>query len=483
MLVANASHDVQPSPGEDSLLWTGSYSIVLKKKKKPVPVTVNLTTKVFELSRKNYSETFEFDEIASCAVAPYEEIAEKSRCLKGSKDRLALESDVCLQLVLYPSKNNSRRCRRVVTLLVGTHTDYEDNLNEAKLLQDKFSSLIHIGHANSKPVLIILNPKSGKGQSIKIFERKVRPLLEDCNVKYHMLVTKYPNHASEFIESNADLASSYSAIVTLSGDGLLFEVLNGFANLLDRSDCTQIPIPLSIIPGGSGNGLAHSINHIYLNGNKSCNQIFDCTFHVIKGKPTDMDIVRVTTLNKVYYSFLSFGWGLMADVDIESERLRCIGEPRFAFWSIYRSVVLKKYGGTLSYLPIEKSGPAIPPIASALDESWVVEKGHFVLVYAAYQRYLNSSVKFAPDSKLDDKTIYLLYIKEGVSTCQVIQFLLALEEGAHVKLPYVHFVPVRAFRLEPQNSTDIMTVDGEQIECSVVQAEVVPRMVSILLRA
>ena len=239
---------------------------------------------------------------------------------------------------------------------------------------------------------------------------------------------------------------------------------------------------VGIIPGGSGNGLAHSINSIYLDGNKSSNQIFDCTFHVIKGKPIKMDIVRISTPNKVYYSFLSFGWGLMADVDIQSERLRCLGEPRFALWSIYRSFALKKYGGTLSYLHVDKANAPIPPLDCPVNESWVVERGNFVLVYAAYQKYLNSSVKFAPDAKLDDETIYLLFIKEGVSSCQVIQFLLALDEGGHVKMPFVHFLPVRAFRLEPNNTTDIMTIDGEQIECSPVQAQVIPRMASILLR-
>ena len=241
---------------------------------------------------------------------------------------------------------------------------------------------------------------------------------------------------------------------------------------------------LGIIPGGSGNGLVHTINNIYLDGNISSNNIFDSTFHVIKGKPTEMDIVRFTTSsNKVYYSFLSFGWGLLSDVDIESEGLRCLGESRFAIWSIYRSFTLKKYSGTLSYLHADKVSVSIPPLGCSLNESWVVEQGKFVMVYAAYQKFLNSTCKFAPDSKLDDQTIYLLFIKEGVSSCQVIQFLLSLEDGSHVKLPFVNFIPVRAFRLEPDKSSDIMTLDGELIECSAVQGEIYPKLASILMRS
>lgn len=211
--------------------------------------------------------------------------------------------------------------------------------------------------------------------------------------------------------------------------------------------------------------------------------------HVIKGQPMAMDLVRITTPIKAYLSFLSFGWGLMADVDIESERLRCIGEPRFAIWSIYRSLALRTYRGTLSYLPAGSSDdlvlPLDSPISSAADSPWVVESGDFVLVYAAYQRYLNSSVFFAPSSTLDDQTIYLLFLKAGVSSCQVIQFLLALEDGSHSRLPFVSFIPVRAFRLEPatERGGSIMTIDGEQIACSPVQAQVVTKAASILLRS
>lgn len=41
---------------------------------------------------------------------------------------------------------------------------------------------------------------------------------------------------------------------------------------------------------------------------------------------------------QVAFSFLSFGWGLLADIDIESERLRMIGSPRFTIWSMARLI-------------------------------------------------------------------------------------------------------------------------------------------------
>lgn len=51
------------------------------------------------------------------------------------------------------------------------------------------------------------------------------------------------------------------------------------------------------------------------------------------------------------FSFLSIGWGLISDIDIESECLRMIGYQRFALWSFHRLISLKTYHGTVSYLP------------------------------------------------------------------------------------------------------------------------------------
>jgi len=41
---------------------------------------------------------------------------------------------------------------------------------------------------------------------------------------------------------------------------------------------------------------------------------------------------------QIMFSFLSVGWGLISDIDIESERLRAIGGQRFTLWSIARLI-------------------------------------------------------------------------------------------------------------------------------------------------
>ncbi|XP_014817665.1 PREDICTED: sphingosine kinase 2-like [Calidris pugnax] len=81
------------------------------------------------------------------------------------------------------------------------------------------------------------------------------------------------------------------------------------------------------------------------------------------GPPSPLDLVSVTTASGTrVFSFLSVAWGLVADVDIESERLRRLGPARFALGTVTRLLALHTYRGRLSYLPA-----APPRSATAAD--------------------------------------------------------------------------------------------------------------------
>lgn len=60
------------------------------------------------------------------------------------------------------------------------------------------------------------------------------------------------------------------------------------------------------------------------------------TLGVAKGRISPLDLMLVETPKGALYSFLTVGWGIMADIDIESERLRAIGEIRFTLWAFWR---------------------------------------------------------------------------------------------------------------------------------------------------
>ena len=99
-----------------------------------------------------------------------------------------------------------------------------------------------------KKVLFIINPASGAGNAINVFEKKVVPVLNSSQINFEVVVTSRQGSAFKFLKNlDQDEIFKWSGIVVVSGDGLLFEVFN---SLMNRPDWKRvIKIPVGIIPG------------------------------------------------------------------------------------------------------------------------------------------------------------------------------------------------------------------------------------------
>ena len=125
-------------------------------------------------------------------------------------------------------------------------------------------------------------------------------------------------------------------------------------------------------------------------------------------------------------------------------------------------------------------GCSVDPIENSND--WVVIQDEFVMVYASHLTHLNSSCFYAPLAKPNDGIIWLVVINGNVARTQILQFLLAMENGSHVDLPFVHVIPVKAFMLEPYMNQGKLTVDGELIDCGPIHAQIMPSVARIMTR-
>jgi diacylglycerol kinase family enzyme len=78
---------------------------------------------------------------------------------------------------------------------------------------------------------------------------------------------------------------------------------------------------MAVIPAGTGNAMARSL------------QLPDAvaaTLNLLKGQPRPLDLMSVRQEGEpLVWSFLLFMWGLIADIDIESEKYRWAGDARF----------------------------------------------------------------------------------------------------------------------------------------------------------
>ncbi|XP_062976405.1 sphingosine kinase 1 [Elgaria multicarinata webbii] len=381
-------------------------------------------------------------------------------------------------------------------------------------------------------VMVLLNPQSGSGRALNLFKSQVQPMLTEANIGFTLFITKKKNHAWDLVKE--ENMSRWDAVVAMAGDGLLYEVING---LMERPDWKSvIQKPLCILPGGSGNALAASLNHYARQGCYSKELLLmNCTYFLCKGLHAPMDLVSLHTASgKRLFSFLSFGWGFVSDVDIASERFRKLGSARFTVGTFQLLTTLQVYKGRLSYLPAEErsptagslspteeqscssaqdarqgcfgkgkspvhilppSGPPLPSEGSVLEDSllvpfeqpvpkhWTVApEEEFVSIIGIHQSHLGADLVLAPTAKLYDDAIHLFYVSAGVSRMAMVRFFLAMDKGNHLSLnsPYLHYVPVEAFRLEPLEPKGFMTVDGEVLACEPVQGQIHRRLAHVI---
>ena len=130
---------------------------------------------------------------------------------------------------------------------------------------------------------------------------------------------EYKLHAKDIAK---DMDLSYDAVVCVSGDGAIHEVLNGF--LAHNTPMKALQTPLCPVPAGSGNSLS-----LCLLGLKDGFDISMATLNAIKGHAMPLDLFSIMQGNKRSLSYLTQAAGLMADLDIGTENMRWLGDTRF----------------------------------------------------------------------------------------------------------------------------------------------------------
>uniref|UniRef100_A0A9J7Y8N6 sphingosine kinase n=1 Tax=Cyprinus carpio carpio TaxID=630221 RepID=A0A9J7Y8N6_CYPCA len=428
-------------------------------------------------------------------------------CL-GSRAHRGEDQGAYLCVYFYPCRRRwmawgpvRQRDERRFRLALSTDDNDEDaNLREAERWARaiRHNSARHPEHTHvvlfsevRRPcgVMVLVNPQSGRGQAMAFYNGHIQRMFTEADIPHTLFITERQNHARDLVRS-ADL-TQWDALVVLSGDGLLFEVVNG---LMDRPDWEKaIQTPLGILPGGSGNALAASVHH-YTRASPVWGEdlLTSCGFLLCKGLVSKLDLISIRLSSGArLFSFLSLAWGFVADVDIESEQFRQLGALRFLLSTLLRLASLRVYQGKLAFLPAESERQSasagfstadsrlpdhlLVPLEQPVPQDWtLVEEQEFVLVLAMFQSQLDEELLAAPDARADDGLIHLFYVTAGISRTMLLLLFRAMQSGTHLDWGCSHLVyrRARALRLEPLSTAGVMTVDGERVEYGPLQAQV-----------
>lgn len=262
--------------------------------------------------------------------------------------------------------------------------------------------------------------------------------------------------------------------------------------------------------------------------------LISAIFGVIRGNLLDLDICSVVTPTEKLYAFLSVTWGMVSDVDIESEKYRYLGETRFLIGTIAKIIGLRKYRGRISYLPVDhflhggennfafnsspgevvhsgtlddnvsstsqhrelcqgnkaigngtchkdsnasplSQGPVdhlLPPLCSELPPSWKVEEGEFILGCPVFLSHLGTDFMANPEGKFGDGLMGIFYVRSGTGRMALLDLFGKMKDGSHVLSHHVEYIRAFAFRLEPDTSQrGTIAVDGEKIDYVPIQGQ------------
>lgn len=415
--------------------------------------------------------------------------------------------------VSLPYEDGKRKLYPATQILTIDSIDFNPPENNVKLSE----FLMNQAYPNSKgikpqSIFVIINPHSGKGEAIDIFNEQVKPILISAHCKLTIQHTEYKSHATDLARSlNID---DYDTILCASGDGIPYEVINGFYQRHDKARAFS-KINIVQAPGGSGNALSLSC----LGATSSSL----AAFRILKGKPSQCDLMAVSkeSSDEVILSFLSQTYGAIAQADIGTEWMRTAGDIRFDIGVAYEVLAGKKYpcnlavkwkckdneeihehmktenskrsqslrelsddDFTLKYhdqFQTSKSFSNLPSGWSIYDKN-ITENNR--IFYAGKMPYIASTTNFFPAALPSDGAIDIVVFDSRAKLLTTANALLSLDKGTHVWKDCVKHSKVEAFRLIPRsNKTCYISVDGEWFPYETFQVEILNRILRTILWA
>lgn len=153
--------------------------------------------------------------------------------------------------------------------------------------------------------LVIANPTShsGRGRMAAMRAQRFFNSYSSISTSFEMLLTKGPKDATLMAED----AQDYDTVIALGGDGVIHETINGLMNIPSDKRPT-----LAVIPMGSGNDFARTLNATYNAPDTSLAEIFS-------GHHRNFDLGKITNeLGESTYFMETLSFGLDAAVSVDT---------------------------------------------------------------------------------------------------------------------------------------------------------------------
>ncbi|KAF9294866.1 hypothetical protein BGZ88_003191, partial [Linnemannia elongata] len=331
------------------------------------------------------------------------------------------------------------------------------------------------------PVLVVLNPHSGRKQGLEAWENTVKPALNAANKPFRLIESNSQGHVISYFVDNikpiiTDLAQSLSTvtqgagddetivyptsaklqIIVLGGDGTVHEIVNGILKGVEGTgfvtDAFRPEVEFSVIPTGTGNAISTSLG---------VTSVQDAVDRFIAGKTVPLHLMSVATQTSQLYTVVVNSYGLHCATVYDSEEFRHLGNDRFRQAAMKNVENLKQYEGKLSFFgPIQRynrmSASLVDTetdnnIAQADSKSSAVATltlpGPFTYLLISKQASLEPGFTPTPFAKTSDDWMDVLAV-QNVGQAEIMQMFGSTATGTHVNQDHVDYIKAKTIELE-----------------------------------
>ncbi|KAI4370732.1 hypothetical protein MLD38_019048 [Melastoma candidum] len=214
---------------------------------------------------------------------------------------------------------------------------------------------------NPPRMLVILNPRSGRGRSTKVFHGMVEPIFKLAGFQLEVVKTTHAGHAKT-LASSVDFSTCPDGIICVGGDGIVNEVLNGLLTRVNQKE--GISIPMGIIPAGSDNSLVWTVLGV--------RDPISAALAIVKGGLTATDVFAVEWLQTgaIHFGMTVSYYGFVSDVlELSEKYQKRFGPLRYFVAGFLKFLCMPRYSYEVEYLPAlkEQEGKPSPEVIDMVD--------------------------------------------------------------------------------------------------------------------
>lgn len=290
-------------------------------------------------------------------------------------------------------------------------------------------------------LLLLINPKAGRNKGEQVANQAGK-MFQQKGIQTELCFSEYAGHTVELARENA--TGDFDGIVAVGGDGTLFEIINGMI----KAD-PSLPLPLGIIPVGTGNSFSKDLN--------------------ITGLESAVDKICSSNTRKVdlgyfdcdagsYYFINLLGFGFVADVAHKAGSYKQYGALSYVIGVFVITMNLQSYQLELT-----------------IDGKKYERENCFVEICNSTKT--GGEMIMAPDAKIDDG-LFDVIVLNRISKTGLLRAFPKIFRGTHLALPEIEVFKAAEVKAVT-NIPKILTPDGEIFGHTPIDVKIFPKKITL----